>query len=274
MQIRSGGTGDAVNQTIMKKLFSIAVLCMLFSAACAQSNVTTFLGIPVDGTKAEMIQKLKAKGYTLDSSGEYLTGEFNGRDVNIYVVTNNNKVYRIMVADANNIYETDIRIRFNKLCSQFENNGRYVKMFADEDYYIPEDEDISYNMAVNNKRYQAAYYQCPQNQYLQMISSQEAIAKRVTEISRSRLLEKYTEEQLADTLNRTEEMSNDMVRIISETMVEQMALGEKQSQEQKEKNLEEWLNNRVWFIISEFRGKYSIVMYYDNTRNEADGSEL
>lgn len=266
MQIRSIGTGSAVKQTIMKKFFSIAVLCMLFSAACAQSNVTTFLGIPVDGTKAEMIQKLKANGYTLDSSGEYLTGEFNGRDVNIYVVTNNNKVYRIMVADANNIYETDIKIRFNKLCSQFENNGRYVKMFADEDYYIPEDEDISYNMTVNNKRYEAAYYQYPKNQYLQM----ESMAKRVAEISRSRLLEKYTEKQLADTLNRTEEINNDMVRIISETMAEQMAL----SEEQSEKNLEEWLNNRVWFIISEFRGKYRILMFYDNKRNEADGSEL
>lgn len=60
---RPAGTEGAI-QTIMKRLFSIAVLCMLFSAACAQSDVTTFLGIPVDGTKPEMIQKLRAKGYT------------------------------------------------------------------------------------------------------------------------------------------------------------------------------------------------------------------
>ena len=258
----------------MKRLFSIAVMCMLFSAACAQSDVTTFLGIPVDGTKPEMIQKLRAKGYKLHSSGEYLTGEFNGYDVEIYVVTNNNKVYRIMVADANTIDETDIRIRFNNLYYQFENNERYIKMFSNEDYYIPEGEDISYNMTVKNKRYQACYCQYPQNHYLKMKYYYESFAVIVVAISKSRLLEKYTEEQLADTLNRTEKMNKDMVRIISETMAEQMALSEKQSEEQREKNIDEWLKNHLWFIISEFRGKYRILMYYDNVRNMADGSEL
>lgn len=69
-----------------------------------------------------MIQKLKAKGFQYNSSGDYLTGEFNGRDVRISVVTNNNKVYRIMVVDDNNSDETSIKIRFNTLCRQFENN--------------------------------------------------------------------------------------------------------------------------------------------------------
>ena len=44
----------------------------------AQQDVTKFLGIPVDGSKSEMIQKLKAKGYTsspLDK--DVLVGEFN-----------------------------------------------------------------------------------------------------------------------------------------------------------------------------------------------------
>ena len=90
----------------------------------AQEDVTKFLGIPVDGSKSEMIQKLKAKGYTSSQHNkDILVGEFNGTDVNIHIATNNNKVCRIMVCDANNIDERSIQIRFNKLCEQFKNNS-------------------------------------------------------------------------------------------------------------------------------------------------------
>ena len=97
----------------------------------AQQDVTKFLGIPVDGSKSEMIQKLKAKGYTsspLDK--DVLVGEFNGADVNIHVVTNNNKVYRIMICDVNNIDERAIQIRFICFCEQFVNNSKYSSTFG------------------------------------------------------------------------------------------------------------------------------------------------
>ena len=130
---------------------------MLLTDVCAQKDVTKFLGIPVDGTKSEMIRQLKAKGYTSSSfDSDVLIGEFNGRDVEIYVVTNNNKVYRIMVADTNLENETDIRIRFNTLCGQFKNNEKYISI---KDYTIPDSENISYEMTVNKKRYEAAFYQ-------------------------------------------------------------------------------------------------------------------
>lgn len=141
----------------MKKLFLIAVSLMLLTDVFAQRDVTKFLGIPVDGTKSEMIRQLKAKGYTSNSyDSDMLEGEFNGSDVLISVVTNNNKVYRIMVADANCKNETDIRIRFNNLCEQFKNNERYISF---EDYTIPDSEDISYEMSVKKKRYEAVFYQ-------------------------------------------------------------------------------------------------------------------
>ena len=125
----------------------------------AQQDVTKFLGIPVDGSKSEMIQKLKAKGYTsspLDK--DVLVGEFNGADVNIHVVTNNNKVYRIMICDVNNIDERAIQIRFNRLCEQFVNNSKYSSLPLEE-YMIPDDEDISYEITVHKKRYEAVFYQ-------------------------------------------------------------------------------------------------------------------
>lgn len=80
----------------MKQLIMSVVIAMFAVCASAQKDVTRFLGIPVDGTKTEMIQKLKAKGFrptTYDK--ETLEGEFNGRDVYVSVVTNNNKVWRI-----------------------------------------------------------------------------------------------------------------------------------------------------------------------------------
>ena len=122
----------------MKK-FLLAVIVLFNSIILfAQKDVTQFLGIPVDGYKQEMITKLKAKGFVSSSfDRDILEGEFNGTDVNVHVVTNNNKVYRIMIADQIPIDETAIKIRFNKLCSQFENNPKYTSL--DEDQTIPYD---------------------------------------------------------------------------------------------------------------------------------------
>lgn len=147
--------GLEAKRNIMKKG---VLLLLLFASTLvyAQKNVTKFLGIPVDGCKSEMIQKLKAKGYTYNSSGDYLEGEFNGQNVAIFVGTNNNKVYRILILDAYSTDESQIKIRFNNLCKQFENNSKYVTV---KDYSIPESENIHYEMLVNKKSYEAAFYQ-------------------------------------------------------------------------------------------------------------------
>lgn len=59
-----------------------------------------------------------------------------------------------MVADANNVDERAIQIRFNRLCEQFAHNPKYVSL---QDYTIPEDEDISYEISVHKKRYEAVF---------------------------------------------------------------------------------------------------------------------
>lgn len=48
----------------MKNLLTVVMLFVFSTALYAQKDVTKFLGIPVDGTKTAMIQKLKAKGFT------------------------------------------------------------------------------------------------------------------------------------------------------------------------------------------------------------------
>ena len=106
------------------RLSLIAISLLLPIIMFAQKDVTTFLGIPVDGYKSEMRKKIISKGFTPKKSGgnEYFEGEFNGTDVQLFIATNNNKVYRIMLCDVNTLDEANIRIRFNKLVGQFEKN--------------------------------------------------------------------------------------------------------------------------------------------------------
>ena len=230
----------------MKNLLTVVMLFVFSTALYAQKDVTKFLGIPVDVTKTAMIQKLKAKGFQYNSSGDYLTGEFNGRDVRISVVTNNNKVYRIMVVDDNNSDETSIKIRFNTLCRQFENNKKYIPL---GDYTLSEEEDISYEMTVNNKRYEAVFYQ---------ISPLDTVA--IYNESKQSLLDKYTQEQLD---NPTEEISA-AIRLNYRNNRLDIGL----------QNLFAMTNNFVWFMITEHAGEYYITMYYDNEYNHADGEDL
>lgn len=142
----------------MKKILSVAFLLMLSVALHAQKEVTKFLGIPVDGSKSSMIQKLKNKGFVYDPSADYLKGEFNGQQVDVFIATNNNKVYRIMVCDKNTYDEGQIKIRYNTLCRQFANNQKYVPISAEE---LSDRENISYEMTVHKKKYQATYVQLP-----------------------------------------------------------------------------------------------------------------
>ena len=84
------------------------------------------MGIPVDGSKTQVIQKLKEKGFVHDSINDCLIGQFNGMDSHIFISTNKNKVDRIMVCNANTTDETNIRIAYNNLLQQFNSNSKYI----------------------------------------------------------------------------------------------------------------------------------------------------
>ena len=230
-----------LNNEIMKKVI-IVMLCFVSMVANAQKDVTKFLGIPIDGMKPAMMQKLKAKGFQYSHQLDCLTGEFNGHDVVLSVVTNNNKVWRIVIQDAITQDEAGIKIRFNKLVRQFLNNKKYVPAtFSDQ--MLSDSEDISYEILVHKKRYQAAFYQLPAK--IDTLEMQAAL--------RIKLLEKYSEEQLE---NPTEEQQAD---IKYEAAMYMLDLYSKRS---------------VWFMIDEQYGRYRILMYYDNEFNHSDGEDL
>ncbi len=226
----------------MKKLLSLILTFLFTLSVYAQKDVTKFLGFDVDGPKSELVRKLKTKGFKLNTVGdnEFLAGRFNGADVRVYISTENGLVSRVMVCDENNVDETDIKIRFNRLCQQFKDNGKYVSL---NEYTIPDTEDISYEMSVNNKRYEAVFYQMPDE------STKEHLYSEISNQFKS----KYTPEQLE---TPTDEIMNE---IISESTSALFKL---------------YAYKPVWFIISEIYGKYYITMFYDNEYNRPQGEDL
>lgn len=224
----------------MKRIILMMIAMMIsFSSFAQNKDVTKFLGIPVDGTKTEMKQKLIAKGFVPKKMGdlEWLEGEFNGRNVNVYICTNNNKVYRIMLANKNTVDEAQIKIHFNNLVKQFENNKRY---YAFGDYSLSDEEDISYEMIVHNKIY-AAYYS--QNPDFENIDTKVQIA----------IKEKYSAEELK---NPSETIKKDIADITDKITFDEFSM------------------KPVWFRIVSYNGEYYISMYYDNEYNHANGEDL
>ena len=108
----------------MKRLAILCIMAIVAISMFAQKDLTTFLGIPVDGSKTEMKQKLVSKGFVPKKLGtnEFLEGEFNGTDVQVYIATNNNKVYRIIISDVNTQNDPKKKKRINKLLHQKQNN--------------------------------------------------------------------------------------------------------------------------------------------------------
>ena len=142
-----------INNIIMKRYVLTLVLALASLSAFCQ-NTIKFLGIPIEGTKKEMIAKLQAKGYEYAPYSDELRGEFNGQDVTISVQTVNNRVWRLAIIDITGRDEADIKIRFNKLYEQFLNNAKYKLAGGSQ---LKGSEDISYQMTVNNKRYDACF---------------------------------------------------------------------------------------------------------------------
>ncbi len=226
----------------MRRILIVLSFLSLCLHIFAQNDVTKFLGIPVDGPKSEMIRKLKAKGFILngENANEFLTGRFNGMDVRVYISTENGQIARIMVCDATPMDETDIKIRFNRLCQQFKNNGKYISL---DDFSIPETDDISYEMSVRNKRYEALFYQLPEGDAFEQLK-----ARIIAQVQ-----SKYTQEQLQ---NPSEDIKTEVISESLSALVDAVH------------------NKPVWFMITEHFGKFYITMFYDNEYNRAQGEDL
>ena len=238
----------------MKRLLSFVIgMFVMYSFVFGQSESTLkFLGIPVDGSKSEMVAALKDKGFRYDSNSGFLVGDFNGMESHIGIVENHGKVYRVVVFDANTSDEGQIRIRFNNLIHQFENsNGKYY--YINQNDKIPEDEDISYEISVNNKQYSAEFIYNP------LYGNDELRDRLVNEVIEELGLEKIKDEKTAGGITYGEfysDKDNYLISSLVGSKIIQMS------------------NSSVWFTICNHYGEYFIGIYYDNLVNKPNGEDL
>ena len=141
----------------MKKIVLSFVLTLVCSIIVAQETSLKFLGIPVDGTKKEFFEQLKKKGFEVTEyeGNMFAEGEFNGKNSIITVRTVNRMIDRVVVQWGEYMSEGQIKIAYNNLVRQFEKNDKYV---SEDEQYLPEDEDLGYEMTVHDKQYQASFY--------------------------------------------------------------------------------------------------------------------
>lgn len=242
----------------MKKIIAIIILSLMTCFAFAQTinfndltpvdNTLKFLGIPVDGRRSDMITALKMKGFKYNPNTGMLVGEFNGRQSNISIVENNNKVFRVAVFDATPIDEGQLKIRYNNLITQFENSkGKYYSITPNE--RIPETEDISYEIIVHKKQYQATFFYNPI--YNNETAKQKIYNESIEECK------KIIEEQEDE--NKYYPNEDDFQQLVlTRTALKIVGLS----------------NSSVWFTIMEQYGRYRIVIFYDNLNNQANGEDL
>src|SRR5690606_16376073 len=120
---------------------------------------------------------------------------------------------------------------------QFNANDRYFPIgdSAISKLSIPDDEDISYEMVVHKKRYEALFFQKP-IKYDSLVRERDFLYAK-------------------GSLNESEK--NRLELILAE-MFDEMSF-----------------MKAVWFMVSEeLRGKYYITMFYDNEYNKANGEDL
>lgn len=260
----------------MKRIVACFILiasCLLMHAQIDLSAIKNlyesdftpqFMGIPVDGTKADMIDAIKAKGFKYDQEYGFFTGDFNGKSVRVFIHTNHDVVDRIMVAYPS-MSESQIKTEYNSLLRQFQRNAKYIELFENEP--IPESEDVSYEMTVHHKDYQSAFL------YLPSTISIPALAKATKEllvaIKNGEEIEGL--EELApdlDALNEIKDAKDDewdafmnLSKEDWEDAVKFIFFGQERP-------------NSIWFSINEYLGDYTIDIFYDNEANRPNGEDL
>lgn len=231
----------------MKKLLATILFALISIVSYAQIEPTTFMGIPIDGSESSFIQKLKAKGFTPSlHDSDVLTGEFNGFDVNVFVKSNKGKVWRVMVCQSTPTDESNIKVQFNTLCRQFNNNPKYANLL-DKDFRINDDTDISYEMSVNNKSFEALFYQYHATADTTYIK--DVMINYVKEYGKGKEFDASDTTLVKEEENKIIDKTFDIFKSV--------------------------ISNRpVWFRIMQYGAQYYLAIYYDNELNSAHGEDL
>lgn len=266
----------------MKKIFFSTLLALISFIGLSQSSnsgAIKFLGIPIDGTESQFVAKLKNKGFTYNSQYESYKGQFNGKTVDVYIHTNHDIVDRVYVAFPYTS-EENIRAEYNRLLKQFNENKKYMNLSLSDE--IPEDDDISYEISVNNKRYQASfsYFDEDGDQLEFVYAIIDGFSDFFTEEERNAMKDNIKQYVSASEEGRDKIME----QVIAEMQKTEFAQTSGNTEEDTEKayrflvtaldTIRSLADGDVWFMIHNHYGQYRIGLYYDNLHNQANGEDL
>ena len=243
-----------LNFKIMRKIAFTMLMLLTLTLNAQDKDVVKFMGIPVDGTKSEMISKIQQKGFTYNGEYDYLDGYFNGQRVHVYVHTYKDKVDRIMVASQRMCNTAEIINEFNSLLYDFEKSDKYIPSLLHLNQRIDEKEDISYEMIVHNKIYNAYFNQIGSKQDVDEFK--EFLSENFDSFEES-FKNSAQDEIISNILNDDTQSRNEKIAKIADLY-----------------SMANSMNNLVWFKIAEFSGEYYLVIFYDNESNRPNGEDL
>ena len=235
-----------------------------------------FLGIPIDGSDSQFSERLQNKGFAYSPVKECYKGQFNGQDVDVYLHTNHGIMDRVYVAFP---YTSagSVKVAFNTLLSQFEKSGKYLSSGTNE--ALTDKDDISYEITVNNKRYQASFsYYDPNRDSVSFLEELlDNVSKYFTEEEMAKMKE-TARKALAVPESEREAVLSKMQAEIQE---QGLTRNEKFDEAKSLQFLADYLDGmrsiadgEVWFMIHERYGKFQIGLYYDNLHNRPHGEDL
>ena len=248
------------------------------ASSSINNGALKFLGIPIDGPEAQFAYKLRNKGFEYNPVKECYEGQFNGHDVDVYLHSNHNLVDRVYVSFPYT-NENGIRTEYNRLLSQFNDNVKYLDLVMNK--RIPEDDDISYEITVKNKRYQAVfcYFDPDRDSIAFMNEVMDLFSDYFTEEQLAKLKE-YSEKLMDTPEDQKEALQTEMM-----TEMQKMGVGQEENADPDPEKAFKFLaafldgmrslaDGEVWFMIHENYGRYQIGLYYDNLHNRPHGEDL
>ncbi len=152
-----------LNFNTMRKLVFTLLMLMTLSMSAQNDNVIKFMGIPIDGSKSEMISKLEEKGFVTvegirriedaekelerlggeitggkmrENDKEYfMNGYFDGKQCTLVIIAYKSKVYKMVVAFEDS-YTNKIHAftSFNYYAEKLQN-----KYYDENNFYKPLD---------------------------------------------------------------------------------------------------------------------------------------
>lgn len=142
----------------MKRLLAIALSSMLAASLSAQGNITSFLGIPVNGTKAEVTQKLIEQGAVKVKDGLLISG-IDQMAFLIRIKTHKGKVYRISLIDTKGTKDVKTALdRYNSLIDSYRGNTCGYTEYEHNSFVIFNDEATA-ERHIHEGDYYAEFFQ-------------------------------------------------------------------------------------------------------------------